>query len=129
MMNIGAAATEGQRRPAAEKPRLFSATKIKTLFRAIAKAVITDKAPKPKRRRKRDEDTRGLFKKLALKILRPVVRSIFHDSAFSRYVPPPQLDDTQRWKLRHSHHHDTAHNHGHNQALRSERPNHLSLRF
>jgi len=54
----------------------------------VAKAIITDPAPKPKRRRKkRDEDKRGLFKKLALKILRPVVRSIFHDSAFNIYAP------------------------------------------
>ena len=96
----------------------------------MAKAVITDKAPKPKRRpKKRDEDTRGLFKKLAMKILRQAVRPIFHDSAFNRFAPPHKLDNTQRRMLRQWDNQSAAHHQHGNQAPRPAPSNHLSLRY
>jgi hypothetical protein len=78
------------------RPRLFAAGAIKKLFGKIAKAVITELAPKPRRPRKRDDDTRGLFKRLAMKILAPVPETIFGFWDCNCFMPPTTLDETQR---------------------------------
>jgi hypothetical protein len=111
----------------ATAPRLFSITKIKQLFRAIAKAVITDKAPKPKRRRKREEDTRGLFKKLAMKLLSAAAQAISEPDPW--YMPPGELDGTQRLLMRERLSQAAVRQQQHNQAFHYQHPDHLSPRF
>jgi len=114
--------------PGSDRPRsLFGA--IKQLFRAVAKAVTTHPTPKPKRRRKRDEDTRGLFKKLAMKILAPVMRSIFHHDDFNCFTPPDELDETQRLLMREQHSRYALWQHDHNHASDYDQSNHLSPRL
>jgi hypothetical protein len=94
---------------------------------------ITGKAPalqpKPKRRRRRDEDTRGLFKKLAMKILAPVVRSIFGLDDFNCFTPPDELDETQRLMQREYHSQQAISQHDHGQPFHYDQTNHLSPRF
>jgi hypothetical protein len=109
-------------------PRPSFGQAIKRLFRAVAKAIITDHPPpKPKRRRKRDEDTRGLFKKLAMKILGPIARAISEPDPW--YMPPGELDDAQRLLMRERHRQDAFWQHQHNQAFHYDQRNHLSPRF
>lgn len=108
-------------------PRPSFGQAIKELFRAVAKAVITDLAPKPKRRRKRDEDTRGLFKKLAMKILAPITRAIREPEPW--FKPPAALDDTQRWLMRERQRQNAFQQQQHQQAFHYDRRNHLSPRF
>lgn len=60
------------------KPRLFSVDAIKAAFCAVAKAVITELAPKLKRRRTRREETEGAFRMtapLAQRVPRPIERA------------------------------------------------------
>jgi hypothetical protein len=82
------------------RPRVFAAGAIKRLFSKIAKAVITELAPKPRRKRKRDDDTRGLFKRLAMRLLAPAAETIFALWDFNCFTPPAALDETQRLLLR-----------------------------
>jgi hypothetical protein len=83
-------------------------------------------APKPKRRRKRGEDTRSLFKRLAMKILAPVVRAIFELGDFNCFTPPDELDETQRRMMRQWHSQDeTWQQHG-NDAFRNDQQNYPS---
>jgi hypothetical protein len=114
--------------PAAEKPRLFSAVKLKDSFRAVAKAVITELAPKPTRRRKRGEDTRGLFKKLAMKILGHLARATRREPD-PWYMPPIPLDETQRWLMREQQSQNAFQQQEHQQAFHYDQRNHLSPRF
>jgi hypothetical protein len=102
---------------------------LKQLFGKVVKA-LTGKAaaPKPKRRRRRGEDTRGLFKKLAMKILAPVARSIFH-AEFGWFLPPDEPDETQRLMMRQWQRQDDNWQQDDNRALRSDQPNHLSPRL
>jgi hypothetical protein len=103
--------------------------KIKALFRAVAKAIITDLAPKPKRRpRKREEDTRGLFKKLAMRIPGHVARASRRQPD-PRFVPPAALDDTQRWLMRERQRQNVFRQQQHQQAFHYDRRDHLSPRF
>jgi hypothetical protein len=53
------------------------------------------RAPQPTQRRRRTEETRGGFKLAAVKIMRRVVRSIFHPDNFT-WDAPAELDDAQR---------------------------------
>lgn len=82
------------------QPRSF-AGKIRDLFR-VAMKVLTGKSPspKPKRHRKREEDTRGLFKRLAMKIVAPMMRPIINLDDFAWFTPPDEPDETQRWLMR-----------------------------
>jgi hypothetical protein len=81
-------ATEKQE-PAAQKSRLFSVDAIKAAFRAVAKAVITEFAPKPKRRRNRREETERAF---------GMVRSIIRRVRRPRHEPERLwLSDTLDW--------------------------------
>jgi hypothetical protein len=100
--------------------------KIKQLFKDAMKA-LTGKsaAPKPKRRRKRGEDTRGLFKKLAMKILGPVVRSVFDADDFNWFTPPDELDETQRLLQRELYSQDAIWQHHDNEASHRDQTNHL----
>ena len=101
---------------------------LKGQFRqAMKETTVKSEAPTPKAKRKRkrrEEDARGLFKKLALKIFRPVVRSIFHDSAFNCYAPPHELDETLRRMRRQWNNQHAAPHYHHNQAFQNDRPNH-----
>ena len=101
---------------------------IKQLFREVKKA-LTGKTPatKPKRRRKRGEDTRGLFKKLARKILAPVVQSIFA-ADFAWFMPPDEPDETQRLMMRQAHSQDDAWQRHANAAFPQDHQDHLSPR-
>jgi hypothetical protein len=107
------------------QPRGFAGT-IKQLFKDAMKA-LTGKsaAPKPKRRRKRGEDARGLFKKLAMKILAPVVRLVFHTDDFNWLTPPDELDETQRLLQRELHSQDAMWHQHDNEAFHRDQPNHL----
>lgn len=94
------------------------------------KKALTGKAaaPKPKgRRKRRDEDTRGLFKKLAMKILAPVARSIFH-AEFAWFMPPDELDETQRLMKRQAHSQDDAWQRHADAAFPQDHQDHLSPR-
>jgi hypothetical protein len=110
---------------ATAKPRSFAGT-IKQLFKDAMKA-LTGKsaAPKPQRRRKRGEDTRGLFKKLAIKILGPVVRSVFDADDFNWFAPPDELDETQRLLQRERYSQDTTWQQHDNEASHRDQTNHL----
>jgi hypothetical protein len=101
---------------------------IKRLFGEVKKT-LTGKAValKPKRRRKRGEDTRGLFKKLAMKILAPVARSIFH-ADFAWFMPPDELDETQRLMMRQTHTQNDGWMPHANAAFPPDHQNHLSPR-
>jgi hypothetical protein len=119
-----------QQLSAVESPRPRSlAGAIKQLFWEAKKA-ITGAVPalKPKRRRrKRDEDTRGLFKKLAMKLLAPVVRSIFDPGDFHWFTPPDELDETQRLMRREWQNQGAMQQHSaDNQASHHDQSNHLS---
>jgi hypothetical protein len=57
-------------------------------------------APPPKPRRRRTEETRGGFRLFARKIMRRVVRSIFHPDNFT-WDAPAELDEAQRLQLLH----------------------------
>lgn len=115
--------------PPATKPRLFAAGAIKRLFRKVAKAVITELAPKPRRKRKRDDDTRGLFKRLAMKILAPVARAIFDPDDFNWSTPPEELDETQRLLMRERHGNNAFWQQEHNQDFHYDHSDHLSPRL
>jgi hypothetical protein len=120
--------TEQPAPQASAKPRSLGDA-IKRLFGQVKKA-LTDKAaaPKPKgRRKRRDEDTRGLFKKLAMKILAPVARSIFH-ADFAWFMQPDELDETQRLMMRQAHSQDDAWQRHANAAFPQDHQDHLSLR-
>jgi len=120
-----AAAIAEQPGGAGAKPRSFVG-KIKQLFRDAIKAV-TGKAPdpKPKRRSKRTDDTRGLFKKLAIKILGPVVRSVFDADDFNWFAPPDELDETQRLLQRERYSQDAMWQQHDTEASHPDRTNHL----
>jgi hypothetical protein len=109
------------------EPRSFGG-KIKALFRDAMKALTSKSpAPKPKRRRKRGEDTRGLFKKLARKIMAPVVRLVFDVDDFHWSTPPDELDETQRLIQRKRYSHtDVWAQHDHYQDFRHDHSNDLS---
>lgn len=117
--------------PTKLRPRLFAAGAIKRLFSKIAKAVIMELAPKPRRRRKREDDTRGLFKRLAMKILAPAPETIFALWDFNCFTPPAALDETQRLLLRERISQNvlwqTQQNH--NQAVHYDHSTHLSPRL
>ena len=67
-----------------------------------------------------------MFQKVALKILLPVVRSIFDTAGdFNCFTPPNQLDDTQRLMRRQSSGHTPYQQQ--NQALQQHQTNYLSL--
>jgi hypothetical protein len=107
------------------------AGQIKDLFRNVMEA-LTGKsiAPNPKRRRKRGEDTRGMFKKLAMKILAPVVRRIIDPGEFHWFSPPDELDETQRLIMRQWHSEDAWWQQHGNDAFRYDQSNnHLSPRL
>jgi len=109
------------------RPRLFAAGAIKRLFSKIAKAVITELAPKPRRRKKRDEDTRGLFQKLALKIFGSVAPKTTEPDPW--YMPPTELDETQRRRFR-EHLNQAAHSYSYqNQPFDYGHSTHLSPRL
>lgn len=113
--------------PTDRKPGRF-AEALKQLFRQVAKAIITDHpAPKPKRRRKRIEDTRGLFKKAMKKILLPVVRSLF-DFEFLHH-PPDELDETQRLIRRERNSHGDMRQSHEDHTFHYGQSNHLSPRL
>lgn len=88
-------------------------------------------APKPRRRRKREDDTRGLFKKLAMKILAPAPETIFALGDFNCFTPPAALDETQRRLLRERTSQNAlwrTHQH-HNQPVHYDHSTHLSPRL
>jgi hypothetical protein len=107
------------------QPRSIVGT-IKQLFKDAVKA-LTGKsaAPKPQRRRKRGEDTRGLFKKLAIKILGPVVRSVFDADDFNWFTPPDELDETQRLLQRERYSQEAMWQQHDNEASHRDQTNHL----
>jgi len=111
-------------RPAAAetpRPRLFSAVKIKELFGKLAEAVTGKPTPSlAAKRKRRREETGGLFKRLAIKLLTIVARVKFPEPD-PWYMPPAELDNTQRLLLRqrtaqdaygpHQQHYQTFHSH------------------
>jgi hypothetical protein len=104
------------------------AGKIKDLFRNAMKA-LTGKstAPKPKRRRKHGEDTRSLFKRLAMKLLAPVLRTIFELGDFNCFSPPDELDETERLMMRQWHSQDDMGQQHGNDAFRHDQQNYPFL--
>lgn len=126
---LTAAAIAEQPGEAKAHPRSIVGT-IKQLFKDAMKALTGKSAtPKPKRRRKRTEDTRGLFKRLAMKILAPVVRSVFDADDFNWFAPPDELDETQRLLQRERYSQNAMWQQHGNEALRDDRSNHLSPRL
>jgi hypothetical protein len=110
------------------RPRLFSAAKIRELFGKIAAAVTGKPTPSLKaRRKKRGEDTRGLFRKLAMKVFNRLVRTIPEPDPW--FMPPGELDDTQRLLMRQRQAQEGFWQQQHNQAFHYDPRNHLSPRF
>jgi len=99
---------------------------LKRLFRkAVTALTQREPSPKPKRRRKRTEDTYGLFKKLAMKILAPVLRSVFDADDFNWLTPPDELDETQRLLQRERYSQDAMWQQHDNEASHRDETNHL----
>jgi hypothetical protein len=122
---VNAPAIAVQPGEAKAQPRSIVGT-IKQLFKDAVKALTgKSSAPKPKRRRKRTEDTRGLFKRLAMKILAPVVRSVFDADDFNWFTPPDEPDETQRLLQRERYAQDAAWQQHNDEAFRHDQTNHL----
>ena len=92
---------------------------------AALRAFASVYSDKPKRRRKRTEDTCGLFKKLAMKILAPVLRSVFDADDFNWLTPPDELDETQRLLQRERYSQDAMWQQHDNEASHRDQTNHL----
>ena len=104
--------------------------KIRELFGKLAEFLTGKPTPyAAARRKRRDEDTRRLYKRLAMKVLAPVMRSIATADDFNCFTPPDALDETQRLMLRERRNQDAMQQPGHSQVFSYDQQNNLSPRF